>query len=106
MEKITKEYKEISLELIEKLKSNDVDDINEMLDKRQEIIEDVIDEKAFKDILIKNGIKDIDNQIHVLLEEKIDEIKNKIKDHNKSKQANDFYMNFNKDKLNIFNKKV
>ena len=106
MEKITKEYKEISLELIEKLKSNDIDDINEILDKRQEIIEDVIDEKAFKDILIKNGIKDIDNQIHVLLEEKIDEIKNKIKDHNKSKQANDFYMNFNKDKLNIFNKKV
>lgn len=106
MKKTTNEYKEISLELIEKLKSNDVDNINEILDKRQEIIENVSDEKIFKDILIKDGIKDIDNQIHLLLEEKITEIKNRIKDHNKSKQANDFYMNFNKDKLNIFNKKV
>ncbi|WP_373600014.1 hypothetical protein [Paraclostridium bifermentans] len=106
MKKTTNEYKEISLELIEKLKSNDVDNINEILDKRQEIIENVSDEKIFKDILIKDGIKDIDNQIHLLLEEKITEIKHRIKDHNKSKQANDFYMNFNKDKLNIFNKKV
>lgn len=103
---LAKLYKKISLDIIDKLEKHEIDEINELLDKRQELLESVSDAKLFKSMLIQDGILDIDKQIHNLLTENISKVKDEIKIHKKSKQANNSYMNFTKQKLNIFNEKV
>ncbi|CEN21675.1 flagellar protein FliT [Paraclostridium sordellii] len=106
MKEFAKKYKEISLDIINKLQTDDTYDIDELLDKRQELLDNINDEKLFKQMLVEDGILDIDEKIHSLLKEKIIKVKMEIKEHKKSIQANNSYVNFSKKKLNIFNKKV
>ncbi|CEN89081.1 flagellar protein FliT [Paraclostridium sordellii] len=106
MEELAKKYKEISLDIIDNLEKNDSYDVNILLDKRQEILENINDRNLFKQILVEDGILEIDKKIHSLLKEKMIKIKMEIKEHKKSIQANNSYANFSKEKLNIFNKKV
>lgn len=106
MKEFAKKYKEISLDIINELETDDTYDIDELLDKRQEILDNINDEKLFKQMLVEDGILEIDGKIHSLLKEKIIKVKIEIKEHKKSIQANNSYVNFSKKKLNIFNKKV
>ncbi|CEP81886.1 flagellar protein FliT [Paraclostridium sordellii] len=106
MKEFAKKYKEISLDIINELETDDTYDIDELLDKRQEILDNINDEKLFKQMLVEDGILEIDEKIHSLLKEKIIKVKMEIKEHKKSIQANNSYVNFSKKKLNIFNKKV
>ncbi|MDU6116060.1 MAG: flagellar protein FliT [Paeniclostridium sordellii] len=106
MEKFSKKYKEISLDIIKNFEKDDSYDINELLDKRQEILDNVNDTNLFKQMLIESGIHEIDEKIHSLLKGKMIKVKMEIKEHKKSIQANNSYVNFSKEKLNIFNKKV
>ncbi|WGX75664.1 flagellar protein FliT [Paraclostridium bifermentans] len=79
-------YKDISLDIIKKLKNKDIEDINELLDRRQNILDDVTNSKQFKDILLKENILDIDESIKSLLKEQIEHTKEEIKEHNRSKK--------------------
>ncbi|CEN79306.1 flagellar protein FliT [Paraclostridium sordellii] len=106
MKEFAKKYKEISLDIINELETDDTYDIDELLDKRQELLDNINDEKLFKQMLVEDGILEIDEKIHSLLKEKIIKVKMEIKEHKKSIQANNSYVNFSKKKLNIFNKKV
>ncbi|CEQ23818.1 Uncharacterised protein [[Clostridium] sordellii] len=106
MEELAKKYKKISLDIIDNLEKNDSYDINILLDKRQEILENINDRNLFKQMLVEDGIIEIDEKIYSLLKKKIIEVKMEIKEHKKSIQANNSYVNFSKEKLNIFNKKV
>ncbi|CEO13956.1 Uncharacterised protein [[Clostridium] sordellii] len=106
MKELAKEYKEISLDIIKNFEKDDSYDINELLDKRQEILDDINDRNLFKQIFIEEGILEIDEKIYSLLKEKIIKIKMEIKEHKKSIQANNSYFNLNKENLNILNKKV
>ena len=106
MEEATKKYKQISLDIIDKLEKNNTYNIDELLDERQKILDNVSDKKIFKQMLVEDGILEIDEKIHSLIKENIIKVKMKIMEHKKSKQANNSYINYNKEKLNIFNKKV
>lgn len=106
MKELAKKYKEISLDIIENLEKDDSYDVNILLDRRQEILDSVNDRKLFKQILVEEGILEIDETIHSLLKEKVTKVKMEIREHKKSIQANNLYVNFSKEKLNIFNKKV
>ncbi|MDU3335679.1 flagellar protein FliT [Paraclostridium bifermentans] len=106
MIELANKYKEISLDIVKKLKTKDIEDINELLDIRQNILDYVTDSKKFKDILLKENIIDIDENIKYLLKEQMEDTKKEIKEYNKSKKANMSYINIGKEKLNIFNKKV
>ncbi|MGL5755008.1 MAG: hypothetical protein ACRCYC_06745 [Paraclostridium sp.] len=106
MIEVTNTYKEISIDIIDRLEKQDFDNISELLDQRQKILESINDTKLFKSMLIEAGIKEIDEKIYNLLKENIFKIKFEIKEHKKSKKANNSYINFTKEKLNIFNKKV
>ncbi|GAA0862734.1 hypothetical protein [Paraclostridium tenue] len=106
MEEVTKRYKQISLDIIEKLENNNAYDIEKLLDKRQQILDNVSDIKLFKKRLVEDGIIKIDEKIYKLIEEHIIKVKMEIMEHKKSKQANNSYINYNKKNLNIFNKKV
>ncbi|MFR3498895.1 MAG: hypothetical protein ACLTT7_07705, partial [Paraclostridium bifermentans] len=63
MIELANKYKEISLDIVKKLKTKDIEDINELLDIRQNILDYVTDSKKFKDILFKENIIDIDENI-------------------------------------------
>ncbi|MDU1539545.1 MAG: flagellar protein FliT [Paeniclostridium sordellii] len=106
MEVVTKKYKQISLDIIDKLENNNTYDIDELLNERQKILDNVSDRKLFKQMLVKDGILEIDGKIHSLIKENIIKVKMEIVEHKKSKQANNSYINYNKENLNIFNKKV
>lgn len=106
MIELANKYKDISLDIINKLKNKDTEEINELLDIRQNILDDVTNSKQFKEILFKENILDIDENIKILLKEQIEHTKKEIKEHNKSKKASMSYINIGKENLNIFNKKV
>ncbi|MBS6025409.1 MAG: flagellar protein FliT [Paeniclostridium sordellii] len=106
MEELAKKYKEISLDIMKNLEKDDSYDVNILLDKRQEILDSINDRNLFKQMLVEDGILEIDEKIHSLLKEKMIKVKIEIKEHKKSIQANNSYANFSKEKLNIFNKKV
>lgn len=106
MELVTQKYKQISLDIIDKLENNNTYYIDELLNERQKILDNVSDRKLFKQILVEDGIFEIDEKIHSLIKENIIKVKMEIVEHKKSKQANNSYINYNKENLNIFNKKV
>lgn len=106
MKELAKNYKEISLDIIKNFEKDDSYDMNELLDKRQGILDRVNDRNLFKRMLNEVGILEIDEKIHSLLKGKMIKVKMEIKEHKKSIQANNSYVNFSKEKLNIFNKKV
>ncbi|EPZ56658.1 hypothetical protein H477_2904 [[Clostridium] sordellii ATCC 9714] len=64
MEELAKKYKEISLDIIKNLEKNDSYDVNILLDKRQEILDSVNDKNLFKQILVEDGILEIDKKVH------------------------------------------
>lgn len=106
MELVTQKYKQISLDIIDKLENNNTYDIDELLNERQKILDNVSNRKLFKQMLVEDGILEIDEKIHSLIKENIIKVKMEIMEHKKSKQANNSYINYNKENLNIFNKKV
>lgn len=99
-------YKKISLEIIEAINNDNIDILNELFDKRQNILNEEKNKEKLKKELIKYGILDIDNNIKVLLSNNIDKIKDEIKEYKRSIQVNNSYIKNNKENLNIFNKKV
>ncbi len=99
-------YKKISLEIIEAINNDNIDILNELFDKRQNILNQEKNKEKLKKELINYGILDIDNNIKVLLSNNIDKIKDEIKEYKRSIQVNNSYIKNNKENLNIFNKKV
>jgi hypothetical protein len=101
-----KMYREISLKIVEAINKEKLDVLDELFDKRQVILDKESDIEQFKKKLIEGGILEIDKNIHHLLSLNIDKVKCEIREHRVSKQANNSYISFNKEKINIFNEKV
>ena len=99
-------YKQISLDIISAIKSEKIDIISELLDKRQEILDIEQDNEEFRISLSNDGILDIDKEIQKILSESILKVKSDIKRHKQSVQANNSYTNSFRENLNIFYKKV
>lgn len=99
-------YKQISLDIISAIKSEKIDIISELLDKRQEILDIEENNEEFRISLSNDGILDIDKEIQKLLSESILKVKSDIKRHKQSVQANNSYTNSFRENLNIFYKKV
>lgn len=99
-------YKSISLELLKLLESKDLDTLELMLSKRENILTEEENNVEFKDTLINDGILDIDLKIKELLSKNVDKVKQEIREHKLSKQANNSYIYTSNQKVNIFNEKV
>ncbi len=100
---MVKLWKSINLEIIEVIKSGDVERLDSLMEKRQEIL-DKVDIKRFKKEL-GNDIK-LDDKIHILLTNEINNIKNEIKKYKVTKTANYNYNRNVNTKINLFNQKV
>lgn len=99
-------YKDLSLQIMDIFQNNELDKLDKLLNQRQQILDKQYNIAEFKQILIENGILEIDKKIYDLLSVNIQEVKSEIREHRISKQVNNSYMNFSKEKLNIFNQKV
>lgn len=99
-------YKNISLEIIKLFEDDKLEELEKLLNKRDKILKEEINNREFKKILIDDGILDLDLTIKKLISENIIEVKQEIREHNLSKQASGSYMYTTKQKINIFNVKV
>lgn len=101
-------YKNLSIEILKLLKEDKFDEIDEMLDRRSLLIEEMNEKQQaeFKKSYIESDIFQIDKEIKSIFEKEIGKIKDEIKNQKKIKQVNYSYINTKKENLNIFNQKV
>lgn len=98
-------YKEITLEIIKYLKEDKLEQLEDLFEKRQNILEEEKKNKEFKESMIELGIIDLDKTIKELLHQNMIKTKIEIQKHRLSTITNNTYMN-NQQKINIFNAKV
>ena len=99
-------YKEITLEIIKCLKEENIDNLDDLFKRRENILDEEKDNKNFKESMINIGIIDLDKTIKDLLHQNMIKTKLEIQKHRLSTVTNNTYMNNNQQKINIFNAKV
>ena len=99
-------YKKITLEIIQCLKDDNIEELEILFDKSEKILQDVKNNKNFKDLMINIGIIDLDKTIKNLLNQNMIKIKLEIQKQKLSTITNNTYINNNQQKINIFNAKV
>lgn len=99
-------YKKISLDIVEAFENEDFDEIDILLNERQEIIDEEYEKEKLKILLVQSGVLNIDKEISRLFDISIMNVKNEIRKCKKTKLANNSYVDSNRNNLQIFLKKV
>ena len=99
-------YKKITLEIIQCLKDDKIEELEILFEKREKILQEEKNNKNFKDLMINIGIIDLDKTIKNLLNQNMIKIKLEIQKQKLSTITNNTYINNNQQKINIFNEKV
>lgn len=99
-------YKKITLEIIQYLKDDKIEELEILFEKREKILQEEKNNKNFKDLMINIGIIDLDKTIKNLLNQNMIKIKLEIQKQKLSTITNNTYINNNQQKINIFNAKV
>ena len=99
-------YKKITLEIIQCLKDDKIEELEKLVEKREKILQEEKNNKNFKDLMINIGIIDLDKTIKNLLNQNMIKIKLEIQKQKLSTITNNTYINNNQQKINIFNAKV
>ena len=99
-------YKKITLEIIQCLKDDKIEELDILFEKREKILQEEKNNKNFKDLMINIGIIDLDKTIKNLLNQNMIKIKLEIHKQKLSTITNNTYINNNQQKINIFNAKV
>ncbi|MGY5266317.1 hypothetical protein [Paraclostridium bifermentans] len=101
-------YKQVSNEILEALKYDKLENLDEYFEKREIIIKELELNETINEFrkIYKEKLYNIDNEIKVLVEEKILDVKKEIAEYKRSQNGNFTYANMNKTNLNIFSKKV
>ena len=99
-------YKKITLEIIQCLKDDKIEELEILFEKREKILQEEKNNKNFKDLMINIGIIDLDKTIKNLLNQNMIKIKLEIQKQKLSTITNNTYINKNQQKINIFNAKV
>lgn len=107
LDKLLKEYREISLSMIEKIKNEE--EISSSLQKRQSIINEINNLNIDKQIISKKidelGIINIDKEVEELIKNSMLNVKKQIKKIKQSQEAHKKYVNFNGNPV-IFSTKI
>lgn len=102
-------YKNISKQMIKDLEEENYDSFNNLLDKRQGIIDDLVCRESidqFKKLYKKYDLNTMDLFIKEKLDEKLEYTKKEIKEYKSKMRGNNAYSNIKKEKFNIFSQKV
>lgn len=109
MQENLKYYEEISHNMIDALENEDYDLFDTSLEKRQAIIDIIIEDgliDEFKKKYNKEEIFKMDKLIKSMLETRLNDTKIEIREYKSKIQGNNAYSQIKKDKFNIFYKKV
>lgn len=101
-------YKQVSNEILEALKYDKLENLDEYFEKRESIINELESNESINEFrkIYKEKLYYIDNEIKVLVEEKMLDVKKEIAEYKRSQKGNFTYTNMNKTNFNIFSKKV
>lgn len=101
-------YKDISLQIITLIEKEEYKNISNRLNERQDIINSVseVDKNDFIQFYNDKELIEIDDRIRNSLQEQLSEVKKELHEYKLTKQVNTMYYNLNREKVNIFNKKV
>lgn len=110
MYNIIKEYKDISLEILEEIKdgNGDQEKVSILLDKRQTLLDRVTKENQLQRFRIQyaqQGIDKIDEEMRLLLTDLLNKTKEEMVVHRKKQNASNAYINSNRTSRNIFSTK-
>ncbi|MDB0440909.1 flagellar protein FliT [Clostridioides difficile] len=101
-------YKDISLQIITLIEKEEYKNISNRLNERQDIINSVseVDKNDFIQLYNDKELIEIDDKIRNSLQEQLSEVKKELHEYKLTKQVNTMYYSLNREKVNIFNKKV
>ena len=91
-------YKKITLEIIQCLKDDKIEELEILFEKREKILQEEKNNKNFKDLMINIGIIDLDKTIKNLLNQNMIKIKLEIQKQKLSTITNNTYINNNQQK--------
>ena len=92
-------YKKITLEIIQCLKDDKIEELEILFEKREKILQEEKNNKNFKDLMINIGIIDLDKTIKNLLNQNMIKIKLEIQKQKLSTITNNTYINNHKPSL-------
>jgi len=92
-------YKKITLEIIQCLKDDKIEELEILFEKREKILQEEKNNKNFKDLMINIGIIDLDKTIKNLLNQNMIKIKLEIQKQKLSTITNNTYINNNQQKI-------
>ena len=92
-------YKKITLEIIQCLKDDKIEELEILFEKREKILQEEKNNKNFKDLMINIGIIDLDRTIKNLLNQNMIKIKLEIQKQKLSTITNNTYINNNQQKI-------
>lgn len=101
-------YKQVSNEILEALKYDKLENLDEYFEKRESIINELESNESINEFrkIYKEKLYHIDNEIKILVEEKMLDVKKEIAEYKRNQNGNFTYANMNKTNFNIFSKKV
>ncbi|MGL4731676.1 MAG: hypothetical protein ACRCW0_08830 [Clostridium sp.] len=101
-------YKQVSNEILEALKYDKLENLDEHFEKRESIINELESNESINEFrkIYKEKLYHIDNEIKILVEEKMLAVKKEIAEYKRNQNGNFTYANMNKTNFNIFSKKV
>ncbi len=109
IENILKEYKEITEYIIQNI-DNDYENLDKLMDKRQQLIDELfkkssIDIEEIKQVYVLTGLLELDKKLECTIKEKQEMVKEEIKKIHKIKNANNAYEK-NRKINNFFSAKI
>ncbi|MBY2476810.1 flagellar protein FliT [Clostridioides difficile] len=101
-------YKDISLKIINLIEKEEYKNISNRLNERQDIINSIseVDKNDFIQFYNSMELIEIDTKIRDALQEQLSEVKKELHEYKLTKQVNTMYYNLNREKVNLFSKKV
>ncbi|MCC0644157.1 MULTISPECIES: flagellar protein FliT [unclassified Clostridioides] len=101
-------YKDISLQIIKLIEKEEYKNISNRLNDRHNIINSIseVDKNDFIQLYNDMELIAIDDRIRNSLQEQLSEVKKELHEYKLTKQVNTMYYSLNREKVNIFNKKV
>ncbi|KPI55043.1 flagellar protein FliT [Clostridioides difficile] len=101
-------YKDISLKIINLIEKEEYKNISNRLNERQDIINSIseVDKNDFIQFYNSMELIEVDTKIRDALQEQLSEVKKELHEYKLTKQVNTMYYNLNREKVNLFSKKV
>ncbi|QAT40543.1 flagellar protein FliT [Clostridium sp. JN-9] len=103
-------YKECTLKIIEVIENDNIESLQKLIDRRQNLLEEAsnINNKKgqLKQIYEELNLDEIQSELNILMTKKLAYIKNEMNKIAKSKTANNMYNKGNNNGAKIFSKKI